>query len=136
MDTAATPLEPQDLPPKLTALLRMQPDYVLRFTSDGDAPVPVHRPILSLNSSVLRDVLPLAAGGDEGCIPRGTCLPDFSAKLCDLKSSVLPNQTMTVTGSRAAWVEILLRCYVLQPSEDLVSGLSGNTKAGMTCFYA
>lgn len=68
MDTAATPLEPQDLPPKLTALLRMQPDYVLRFTSDGDAPVPVHRLILSLNSSVLRDVLPLAAGGGEGCI--------------------------------------------------------------------
>lgn len=136
----------KEMPGKLALRLNMDPppDYLLCFTSGDAPPVPVHSLILRLNSTVMGDLLPSCQnkGAIVACAPyvddskhstiqhegvrlnTDACSIDHDiANRCAIaiNEPAMSLATLTLDGSRAAWLEILMRCYGLHPAvEDLV----------------
>lgn len=127
---ASQPNEPSTA---LAALLNIDPDLELCFSNGLDAPLLCHRVILRLSSTVMRDILTGSGGSSKEVSPRssdsqhpkkpagqGLLSPEPSAS-SDSDSSRYTG-TLKVDGSRAAWLQILMRCYALHPAavDDLV----------------
>lgn len=137
--------QPNDPSTALAALLDIDPDLELCFSNGLDAPLSCHRVILRLSSTVIRDILTGSGGSSKEVSPRssdsqhpkksaghgqGSLSPEPSTS-SDNDSSRYTG-TLKVDGSRAAWLQILMRCYALHPAavDDLVG--TGRTCEGLT----
>lgn len=137
-------LQFKPIPVQLAPLLQIDPDFILHF-KNGDLALPVHSVILRLNSTVMRDLLPGRTSGSSSSVSKTCAAPKSETQTgsgSGQTTSAAPEQTtsaaptpnqlpavgstterLTVDGSRAAWLEILLRCYAVHPAsvDDLVS---------------